>query len=122
MPESERLQMLRQQRALMLEQLALLDRQIALETGAAPPTPAVAPAPAPVAAPIAAAGAAARPASLPPISPAAEAEADALLAQLTGEQKKNPSLVSKTGCWLVFFGLMIIGCGIVVAVLHFFYR
>jgi hypothetical protein len=112
MPDSERLQVLRQQRALMVEQLALLDRQIALEAGTAatPSTQAAAesilhsPAPA-----------------RPLVSPRAEAEADALLAQLVASER-DPRAFSKSGCWLIFSGVMLAALAVVGVIYYFFYR
>jgi hypothetical protein len=116
MPESERLQVLRQQRALMQQQLALIDRQIALEAGA--PSPASsAPTPAPTVV------------AVPPVTPAAaslsraeaEAEAEALLAKLI-ENGENRTAISKGRIWMAFLGLMLCGASILYGLWFFFYR
>jgi hypothetical protein len=112
MPESERLQVLRQQRALVQEQLALLDRQIALEarTAAAPVTQAAADS-------ILRSPASAR----PPVSPRAEAEADALLAQLVASEGDSRAF-SKSGCWMIFSLVMVVALALVGVIYYFFYR
>ena len=107
MPESDRLQLLRQQRKLMQEQLALLDRQITLEAGSPPPT-----LPAPTGMP--------PPVSLPPPSAAAETDADALLAKFAATEEKHG--VSKFGCWLGLVIVLLLLGVIIGGVLYFFYR
>lgn len=113
MPESERLQVLRQQRALVLEQLASLDKQIALEAGlvarADPSAAIVVP---PPATPL--------PAN-PPVTAAKEAAAAALLAELTATESA-PETFSKSGCWLAFGAVMLAAGAIVAAIYFFFYR
>jgi hypothetical protein len=112
MPDSERLHVLRQQRALMVEQLALIDRQIALEAGTAatPSTQAAADAilhsPAPARA---------------PVPPRADAEADALLAQLVASER-DPRAFSKSGCWMIFSIGMVAALAVVGVIYYFFYR
>jgi hypothetical protein len=115
MPESARLQALRQQRALLLEQLALLEKQIALEAELPPAAPATTAKEA--AASILANAAVTR----PKVATKAEAEADALLSQLVASEG-NPGAFSKSGCWLIFSVAMLAALGLVGVVYYFFYR
>ncbi len=55
------------------------------------------------------------------MSPRAEAEADALLAQLVASEG-NLRTFSKSGCWLIFSGVMLAALAVVGVVYYFFYR
>ena len=113
MPDSERLPLLRQQRALLLQQLEMLEKEIARE--AAVPGAPLAPSPA---------ASTVIPSKIPvprAVAPAAEAEADALLAQLVASESDSKSF-SKSGCLLIFGAVMFAAIALVGVVYYFFYR
>jgi hypothetical protein len=103
-----RLDELRRHRALLQEHLAWLDREIAAAAGERPPSSAAA--------------------GLTPVRPAASqpppssSQADDLFARLSAEEQKRSAAPSKTGCWLIFSGIILLFCGVVAAVAHYIYR
>lgn len=103
---SDRLDELRHQRALVQEQLAWIDREIARETN----TPiAATPAPAPLASPVV------------PAAPAAdEAEAERILEGYRAPQGSIHANVKK-GCFLYFFAAFAV-VGLAVLALYFAFR
>ena len=123
---SERLADLRRQRALVAEQLAWLDQEIAAAAGSAPaavsPAP-VAPAVPAVAAPVAPPLPPARVPVPPPIAapPAALAEADEMLEKYRVEPGALKSNVTK-GCFLYFFAALALVALAVVGLYFFFQR
>ncbi len=126
MSDPERLQQLRRQRANVAEHLAWLDREIqrAVRLGVTPtseaptPTPAATPSP-----PSFVPANPTRAAGVPPPSPALAADPDAILEEWTeqagGERRDQP--ISKTGCWIIFAALAVVGIGSVVGLIYFIY-
>ncbi len=113
----DRLTELKRQRALVAEHLQWLDREIGLSE----PTPADEPHP-PLNLPLAAN------VSVPPpppflarASPSAGENRDPTLALLQ-EAERQRGQVSKSGCWIVFATLLLIGVGGITAYILFRYR
>ena len=108
MPD-DRLKDLQRQRALALEQLAWLDREIATQSGQSAPAPAPA-WPAPVA-----------PAATPPPSPArTAAAAEEILSRYQNDEQSVKSNV-KRGCFLYFFlAFAVVGLAVLALYYHTF--
>lgn len=98
MPDSDRLHELHRQRALIAEHLAWIDRDIVRLTRS--DTPVAAPSPT-------------RPNQLSPTRPK-ELSPDELINELAEETADTESLISKTGCWLVFATVILLCLGAVV--------
>jgi len=132
--DSDRLKILRQQRATIAEHLAWLDREIRRETQAAPPQaivgdevplpPQTAPSPPPQTTAAAQPDpvASAQP-SIPahPAAAATDADPEAVLEEWTGQAGSSDQSISKSGCWLIFAAVAVIGIGGMVVILQVFY-
>ena|GEM_PF-5585359 len=109
MSDSQRLQELRRQQALLEKQI---ERELRAAESVHPP--------------LGTKSAPVEPA-LPPSSASAvqagapASEADALLAQLSAEEKKS-GLPSKTGCWMIFYIALLLGVSGLVGSIYFIYR
>lgn len=102
----DRLTELKQQRALVAGHLQWLDREIAaLEPAPGKPVPVSAPPPPAAVAPVA--------------SPAPTA--DPIFAALQDEERRRGE-VSKSGCWIVFAGVLVVIVGAVTAIILIRYR
>lgn len=108
---SDRLNELQRQRALVVEHLQWLDREIAAyrpQSDPAAPAPAL-PLPPAIAAP-----------SPAPVQPAPR-DTDPAFALLQDEERRR-SEVSKSGCWIVFSALLLVIVGTVTAIILLRYR
>jgi hypothetical protein len=115
-PDANRLQELRRQRALVQEQLAWLDREIAALAALAAPSAAAAPLPAPRVA------ASSTPAEILPAKVARfTTEEDALMAEFAAEEGKRGA-ITKGGCWTIFLSVMAAGIVITVVIVYLVYR
>ena len=104
-----RLDDLRRHRAQLQEHINLLDQEIAEEVarnqGVVPSAP-----PAPFS-------------PIPPRpSPAADAEADRLFAQFRAEAEQSSGPPSRSGCWVIFWGILLVLIGLIGVLVYFLYR
>ncbi len=104
-----RLDDLRRHRVLLQEHINLLDQEIAEESkksqGGAPAARVEPPRPVP-----------------PTPSPVAAAEADRLFAQFRTEEEKTSAPPSRSGCWVIFWVILLALVGLVSGLGYFLYR
>ncbi|WP_221028945.1 hypothetical protein [Actomonas aquatica] len=115
MPDPSRLQQLQAQRELVARHLAWLDQEIVAASGTPTltPTPAAPTPPVPTEPP--------PPTAAPKPAPGTVGDVDAMLDDLLQSDDSNKPPISKTGCWLIFAALMVLGCGLTLAAIYFFW-
>ncbi|GAB5560857.1 MAG: hypothetical protein SynsKO_25040 [Synoicihabitans sp.] len=114
--DQDRLQKLRQQRAKIAEHLTWLDEEISREAGNEPPSPRLKLARPPESVRAERSAPTQRESDNP--SPAVHADPEAVLEEWTETQSEDSgSGISKSGCWLIFGALVVLGIGSVVAII-----